>query len=69
MIDLRMYKKMHPESADATEQARTYEQSIDGMEDPPEDPFLLLLPATIRGYRFHDKKWSAFFSNISCHMP
>ena len=26
------------------------------LDNPPEDPFVLLLPANIRGYGFHDKK-------------
>ncbi|KAF2113908.1 P-loop containing nucleoside triphosphate hydrolase protein [Lophiotrema nucula] len=27
-------------------------------EDPPAEPFVLLLPATIKGFGFHNKKWS-----------
>lgn len=31
-------------------------------DQPPADPFALLLPPTIVGFRFHDKKWSQFLA-------
>jgi len=67
MIDLSTYRKMHPESADDTESTRIYQEGIERLEDPPTDPFLILLPATIRGFRFHDKKWSALINFSAMH--
>lgn len=37
-------------------------------ENAPDDTFVLLLPATIRGYGFHNKKWSeSLRQNMSLH--
>ncbi|KAF2249135.1 P-loop containing nucleoside triphosphate hydrolase protein [Trematosphaeria pertusa] len=55
MIDLNTYRQMHPE---AIEDHANDGNGVENEESPPEDGFLLLLPATIRGYGFHDKKWS-----------
>jgi hypothetical protein len=58
MIDLSTYRKMHPGSEEGTRNTRVYQEGVEDLEEPPENPFLILLPATIRGFRFHDKKWS-----------
>jgi hypothetical protein len=58
MIDLSTYRKMHPELAEDTGTTRMYQEGIQDLDIAPEDPFLFLLPATVRGFRFHDKKWS-----------
>lgn len=55
MIDLRTYQQMH---ADAIKPHGDEGEGIEEQVDPPEYPFLVLLPATILGYGFHNKKWS-----------
>jgi hypothetical protein len=60
MIDIAMYKRMHksglpdvpPPPQDSSRQL-----DLSNQVHPPDDPFILLLPDTIRGYGFHDKKW------------
>lgn len=54
MVDLNAYRQIHP---DSIQEHDTIEEGIEHADDPPEDDFSLLLPATIRGYGFHDKKW------------
>lgn len=59
MIDTTTYKLMH-----GTEDEEPAADRVDLDEDTmrvdnvPAEPFVLLLPATIRGYGFHNKKWS-----------
>jgi len=55
MIDMHTYRQMHPDSIEEHEEKETLPADIDS---PPNEDFLLLLPPTIRGYGFHDKKWS-----------
>jgi hypothetical protein len=57
MIDLNTYKQMHPE---AVEQHDIDHSGLENATVPPEDNFLLLLPSTVPGYGFHNKKWSEF---------
>lgn len=57
MIDLNTYGQMHP---DAVQAHSREDEGLEKQEIPPADPFLLLLPNTIRGYGFHDKKWSKY---------
>jgi hypothetical protein len=58
MIDLSTYRKMHPEPDGATQTPRVYEKGLETLNDPQAASFLILLPATLRGFGFHDKKWS-----------
>ncbi|KAF2183421.1 P-loop containing nucleoside triphosphate hydrolase protein [Zopfia rhizophila CBS 207.26] len=54
MIDLNAYRQIHPEEIEE------HDKNGDGVENeeaPPDENFLLLLPALIRRYGFHDKKW------------
>jgi hypothetical protein len=57
MVDMKTYKLMH---GDGETPAARKELSKEDMnaEALPAEPFVLLLPATIRGYGFHNKKWS-----------
>ena len=57
MVDMEAYKLMHGSDDDPTTRN---ELSDDAMEsdEPPSGSFILMLPATIHGYGFHDKKWS-----------
>jgi hypothetical protein len=59
MVDDITYKLMHGDDDDEASEGRE-ELDEDSMrcDDLPEEPFVLLLPATIRGYGFHNKKWS-----------
>lgn len=60
MVDDVTYKLMHGEGDDEEnmEDRELLDEGRMSTEEPPEDPFVLLLPATIRGYGFHNKKWS-----------
>jgi hypothetical protein len=63
MIDFEAYNQMHPDDL-----RRDHEVWIELDSDiPPDGSFLQLLPATIRGYGFHDKKWGKSMGSIcSC---
>lgn len=64
MIDMETYNLMHAEEGEAENQAEDEPQCGDlrpeemSADDPPPGAFVLLLPATIKAFRFHDKKWS-----------
>jgi SpoVK/Ycf46/Vps4 family AAA+-type ATPase len=60
MVDTNTYKLLHPTNADHEAHQELDPAAMDN-DDPPADPFPLLLPAKIRGYGFHDKKWSEWF--------
>jgi hypothetical protein len=68
MIDLSTYRKMHPESVEDNESTRVYQEGIESQEHPPAEPFLVLLPATVRGFRFHDKKWSSLIKPLAMRV-
>jgi hypothetical protein len=59
MVDDTTYKLMH---GDRDEELEEYREVLDEgsmhADELPAEPFVLLLPATIRGYGFHNKKWS-----------
>jgi hypothetical protein len=59
MIDDATYKLMHGAEA-VDEYGEELDEESMRAEEPPADPFVLLLPATIRGFGFHNKKWSKF---------
>ncbi|KAB8225697.1 hypothetical protein BDV33DRAFT_230164 [Aspergillus novoparasiticus] len=54
MVDMQMYQQIH---VDNNPPVREYGGPDVTEAIPPNDPFLLLLPATIHGFGFHDKKW------------
>jgi len=58
MIDTAMYKQLDAGDTERPEPENDLDQQTMESEKPPADPFILLLPATIRGYGLHDKKWS-----------
>jgi SpoVK/Ycf46/Vps4 family AAA+-type ATPase len=61
MVDDKTYKLMHGDDDDEeVEDCEELDEDSMRADDPPTEPFLLLLPATIRGYGFHNKKWSKF---------
>ncbi|KAK2788361.1 hypothetical protein FQN52_006685 [Onygenales sp. PD_12] len=56
MIDMNTHMQMHGKSKDTIERDDLGQEAMDKAE-PPEDPFVLLLPAEILGFGFNDKKW------------
>jgi hypothetical protein len=57
MIDMKMYRSIHSPEDDPPRQSELTEDVL-GDDEIPEGSFALLLPATINGYGFHNKKWS-----------
>jgi hypothetical protein len=61
MVDTTTYKLMHGnENEEPAADRVDLEEEIMRADSVPAEPFVLLLPATIRGYGFHNKKWSKF---------
>ena len=60
MVDDATYKLMHGERDEDENMGdrEVLDEEAMQAEQAPEGPFLLLLPVTIRGYGFHNKKWS-----------
>ncbi|KAJ5928290.1 ATPase AAA-type core [Penicillium verhagenii] len=56
MVDMITYRELHPEK-DPTEEREYLSDESTEAEDPPDENFLLLLPATVHGFGFQDKKW------------
>ncbi|KAL3456759.1 hypothetical protein BJX64DRAFT_32952 [Aspergillus heterothallicus] len=67
MVDARTYREMHPnlevgsDSEDDSDNPEREELDLEAMsrQEPPDGPFVLLLPHEIRGFGFNDKKWRA----------
>jgi SpoVK/Ycf46/Vps4 family AAA+-type ATPase len=60
MIDVNTYRQMHPKNflTPLATTAEMLEHGVDMSSDtPPSSTFCILLPATMLGYGFHDKKW------------
>lgn len=57
MVDNTMYKQLHDDESE-NEPQDDLEQIVISSDQMPPRPFCLLLPATIRGFGLHDKKWS-----------
>lgn len=70
MIDMDTYHLLHSGDTEAENQADVPPSSGDlepdemDADEPPPGPFVLLLPATIKAFRFHDKKWSTFAKSL-----
>lgn len=58
MVDMYTYRQMHSKEAELPAQQDDLGSDAMEREEPPVDPFLLLLPAEIPGFSFDDKKWS-----------
>ncbi|KAI0139830.1 AAA family ATPase [Xylariaceae sp. FL1272] len=60
MVDMRMYNELHTETdeskAEENEKHALAAEYLDS-DEPPDDTFVYLLPDTVVGYGFHDKKW------------
>lgn len=59
MVDTEAYKLMHEDEEPLQDRTELEEALMHGSE-LPEEPFALVLPATVRGYGFHNKKWSMY---------
>ena len=61
MIDQKTYFQLHPNLAGGGDRTDRHggdlPPSVLTSDTPPKDPFILLLPSTIKGYNVHDKKW------------
>jgi hypothetical protein len=68
MVDTTIYRLMHgDENEEPTTDRMDLDEEAMGADSVPAEPFVLLLPATIRGYGFHNKKWSKFPQfGVSC---
>ncbi|KAF9883981.1 hypothetical protein FE257_002422 [Aspergillus nanangensis] len=56
MIDMFTYREINDVS-ESPPQRDDLGQDAMNSDQPPEDPFLLLLPPSILGFGFHDRKW------------
>lgn len=58
MIDMITYRQLHPGfDSDASDNREYLSDMTMDSDTPPEGDLLLLLPATIHGFGFQDKKW------------
>ncbi|KAM0802505.1 hypothetical protein BDR22DRAFT_103168 [Usnea florida] len=57
MIDPATYKKLHAKAVSANPLQDDLGPERMSAEEPPADPFLLLLPRTINGFNMQNKKW------------
>jgi hypothetical protein len=60
MVDMNTYREINDVSA-LPPQRDDLGQDVMDQEEPPKGPFLLLLPPTILGFGFHDRKWSTTY--------
>lgn len=49
---------LHPEGAPIEKDRIVLAKTLVAMDEPPAGHFVLLLPSRIKGFGFHDKKWS-----------
>jgi hypothetical protein len=57
MVDTETYKLMHSNEDEQASRSSLSEEALQA-PDPPEGSFALMLPPTIKGFGFHNKKWS-----------
>jgi len=63
MVDAEAFKAMHGHDDDITTQSDLTNDELEN-DEPPSGAFTLMLPATIKGYGFHNKKWSMFINSL-----
>lgn len=56
MIDMVTYRELHPEE-DALETREYISDEQMESDEPPAGDTLLVLPVTVHGFGFQDKKW------------
>jgi hypothetical protein len=58
MIDTKTYLKLHSyAAAKSSDSSQELNATLLLSEDPPRQPFTLLLPTEIKGYNLQTKKW------------
>ncbi|KAI4629136.1 uncharacterized protein J4E87_003397 [Alternaria ethzedia] len=57
MVDAEAYKLMHGRDDDPTSKSGLSSEELK-KDEPPGGAFTLMLPATMKGYGFHNKKWN-----------
>jgi hypothetical protein len=57
MVDMATYRELHDDKDSTDDREYLSEELMEG-ENPPGGDFLLLLPASVHGFGFQDKKWS-----------
>ncbi|KAM6532569.1 hypothetical protein FSOLCH5_001993 [Fusarium solani] len=58
MVDMATYRELHSKEEVQTAVAQDdLGEGVMSSSEPPDDPFVLLLPPRIRGFGLHDKKW------------
>lgn len=60
MVDMKTYQLLHASTVEEPAEHNTISAEEMREEHPPGDDFPLLLPATVLGYGFHDKKWRTY---------
>jgi hypothetical protein len=75
MVDMATYRELHSKEEVQTAVAQDdLGEGVMSSSEPPDDPFVLLLPPRIRGFGLHDKKWSkqsivlSFSAHLRCLM-
>lgn len=56
MVDMVTYRELHPED-DPYEEREYLDDDAMEAEEPPSGNFVYLLPPTVQGFGFQDKKW------------
>jgi hypothetical protein len=60
MVDMVTFQELHAHEDDTEAEAEEREYldvKTSEAEQPPDENFLILLPATVQGFGFHDKSW------------
>ena len=58
MIDTNTYKMLHPSaSKDHQPPGAELDLASLALDEPPQEPFVFLLPTEIKGYNLRTKKW------------
>jgi hypothetical protein len=56
MVDMVTYGELHPDN-DPLEEREYLDDDAMEAEEPPNANFVSLLPSTVHGFGFQDKKW------------
>ena len=67
MVDMPTYELMHPPDSVSSPPLRLHESIMlkDEIPDAPHHPhFSLLMPPKIKGFGFHNKKWSKWHPTL-----
>ena len=67
MIDYETYNSIHGADEGLPKQlseAEMFRQGVDINSDEQSDDFYKLLPSTLKGFAFHDKRWRTYVPEI-----